>query len=208
MGRAEGETHRREAARTTRDGFCFALPILRARHHPHRHSSERWNPAFQLWAAGRFGHGCNALCLLHATRRPGPVRHSHRTGTRGRPHAAKEELDRTFRFSMPQPRAGYRHQITNHQSQPSGQPPESGGDEPEGRVGVWRGQPGARSLSRQTLGPFWLTEPERRRSRPISRVLSWTCLVGWVEPKAKPTVAKLHARRAMGFASRYPSYGL
>ncbi len=29
VGRAEGETHRREVARTTRDGFCFALPILR-----------------------------------------------------------------------------------------------------------------------------------------------------------------------------------
>ncbi len=31
---------------------------------------------------------------------------------------------------------------------------------------------------------------------------------GWVEPKAKPTAAKPQARHAMGFASRYPSYGL
>ena len=30
VGRAEGETHRRTAARMTDDGFCFALPILRS----------------------------------------------------------------------------------------------------------------------------------------------------------------------------------
>ena len=79
-------------------------------------------------------------------------------------------LPRAGEGTLSAPRRAWRH--------PVHQPPESGGDSRHRREwGYGSERPGAQSFAPQNFGAFFgATRQRKRRSRPISRVLSWTVI--------------------------------